>query len=452
MRDYRARTTAWRAGLLVWICFSGATRCAAQPAPATAHGPATLGPAVAALALADLEQLALQGNPTLAQAAAAVGSSRGKALQAGLYPNPTVGYAGDQIGAAGTAGELQGGFVQQTIVTAGKLRLSRAKYNQEAFEAELRALGQQYRVLNGVRMRFYELLALQRMIALHRELLKNADESLRTTREMFNTGQANRAEVLQAEIQVNDARIALRTVENRFPALWQYLTALVGAPDLPPAALQGQLEPHGPPLDWECCLNRLLQESPELQAAQAHVVYDQITLRREQVEPIPNIQLQGGAGVNFETKNVTAAGIQVGVKLPLWNRNQGTIQQVQADLARSRAEVTRVALSLRQRLADAFSRYRTAQEAAQIYRDRSIPQATEAYEVQLDMYRKRRIAWPEVVRLQRGVLEVKARYTQSLLELREAEVAICGLLLVDGLTAPPTPPPAGHLGATPDPR
>jgi cobalt-zinc-cadmium efflux system outer membrane protein len=404
------------------------------------------------LTLADLEQLALQGNPTLAQAAAAVGASRGKALQAGLYPNPTVGYAGDQIGAAGTAGELQGGFVQQTIVTAGKLRLSRAKYNQEATEAELRALGQQYRVLNGVRMRFYELLALQRMIDLHRNLLENANEALRTTKEMFNTGQANRAEVLQAEIQVNDARIALRTVENRFPALWQHLAALLGTPDLHPAPLRGQLEPNCPPLDWEASLNRLLQESPEIQAAQAHVVYDEITLRREQVEPIPNIQIQAGAGFNYETKNVTAAGVQLGVKLPLWNRNQGTIQQVQADLARSRAEVTRVSLSLRQRLADAFSRYRTALESAQIYCDRSIPQATEAYEVQLDMYKKRRIAWPQVVVLQRGVLEVKARYTQSLLELREAEVAICGLLLVDGLTAPPTPPPPTHLGATPDPR
>jgi cobalt-zinc-cadmium efflux system outer membrane protein len=396
--------------------------------------------------------MALQGNPTLAQAAAAVDASRGKALQAGLYPNPTIGYAGEQIGIAGTAGELQGGFVQQTIVTAGKLRLSRAKYHQEAYEAELRALGQQYRVLNGVRMRFYELLALHRTIDLNRSILENATESLRTTKEMFNTGQANRADVLLAEVQVNDARIALRTLENRYPALWQHLTALLGTPHLPPAPLKGQLEPEGPPLDWDSSLNRLLQDSPELQAAQAHVVHDQITLQREKVEPIPNIQLQGAAGYNFETRNAVATGVQVGIKLPLWNRNQGTIRQVQADLARSQAEVARVELSLRQRLADAFSRYQTALETSQIYRDFNVPKATEAYEVQLDMYKKRRIAWPQVVVLQRGVLEVKAKYTRSLLELREAEVAICGLLLVDGLTVPPAPPPGGHLEATPNPR
>jgi cobalt-zinc-cadmium efflux system outer membrane protein len=405
-----------------------------------------------ALSLADLEQMALQGNPTLAQAAAAVEASRGKAVQAGLYPNPTIGYAADQVGIAGTAGELQGGFVQQTIVTAGKLRLSRAKYNQEACEAELLALAQQYRVLNGVRMRFYELLALQRMIDLHRSLLGNAEESLQTYKEMLNSGQANRADVLQAEVALGDARIALRTLENRYPALWQDLTALVGSPDLPPAPLQGQLEQGGTALEWDTSLNRLLQESPELQAARAHTVHDQITLRREKVEPVPNIQLQGGAGYNFETRNAVASGIQVGIKLPLWNRNQGTIRQAEADLARSHAEVARVELALRQRLADAFNRYKTALETSQIYRDTNVPKATEAYELQMEMYKKRRTAWPDVVVLQRNLLTVKEKYTRSLLELRQAEVAICGLLLVDGLSTPPAPLSGGHLAATPDPR
>jgi outer membrane protein, heavy metal efflux system len=424
--------------------------------PAVADPPSldrtSAAPTATALSLADLEQMALQRNPTLAQAAAAVGASRGKALQAGLYPNPTIGYAGEQIGIAGTAGELQGGFVQQTIVTAGKLRLSRAKYNQQAYEAEIQALAQQYRVLNGVRMLFYELLALQRMIDLDRSILDNANEALRTTKEMLNTGQANRADVLLAEVQVSDAKIALRTLENNYPALWQHLIALVGIPDLPPAPLKGQLEPEGPPLDWGSSLDRLLQESPELQAAQAHVVYDQITLQREKVEPIPNIQLQGAAGYNFETRNAVASGVQVGIKVPLWNRNQGTIREVEADLARSHAEVARVELSLQQRLADAFNRYRTALETSQIYHDSNIPQTTEAYEIQREMYKERRTPWPQVVALQRQVLDVRQKYTRSLLELREAEVAIGGLLLVDGLSVPPGPAPGGHLEATPDPR
>jgi cobalt-zinc-cadmium efflux system outer membrane protein len=451
MRNRFTAGMVWFAYLVAATAVSGTT-LAAEPAPTGEPCP-TPGAAtnVDVLTLADLEQMALQGNPTLAQAAAAVDASRGKALQAGLYPNPTVGYRGENIGIDGSAGEFQGGFVQQTIVTAGKLRLSRAKYNQEAYEAELLALGQQYRVLNGVRLRFWELLALQRTIELHRSMVANAEEALRTTREMFNTGQANRADALLAEIRVNDAKVALLTAQNQYPALWQHLTALTGSPHLPPGPLAGQLDQAGPPLDWDCALSRVLAESPELQAAQAHVARDQITVRREKVQPIPDVQLQGAAGYSFETRNAVATA-EVGIQLPIFNRNQGTIQEARADLARSQAEVVRVELSLRQRLADAFNRYRTALETAQLYRAGIVPKAAEAYEVQSDMYRKRRAPWREVVILQRNLLEVQERYTRILLELRKAEVEIVGLLLADGLATPPAPLSGGHLEATPDPR
>ncbi|GJL52980.1 MAG: hypothetical protein NPIRA02_01120 [Nitrospirales bacterium] len=78
--------------------------------------------------LKQLEQLAQEHNPTLRQARMQIKGERAKALQAGLYPNPIVGYSGEQIGVNDTVGEFQGGFVQQRIVTAGKLRLSREKY------------------------------------------------------------------------------------------------------------------------------------------------------------------------------------------------------------------------------------------------------------------------------------------------------------------------------------
>jgi cobalt-zinc-cadmium efflux system outer membrane protein len=423
----------------------------AEPAANASASPDHPVACATALGLAELEQLALQRNPTLAQAAAAIASSKGKALQAGLYPNPTIGYQGDQMGAQGTAGELQGGYVQQTIITAGKLRLSRAKYNQEVCEAEIQALAQQLRVLNGVRLRFYEILAVQRMVEIRSRLLQNAEESLRTYREMHNAGQANRADVLLAEVEAQRARIHLHAEENRYRASWENLIAVLGAPELPLTPLLGQLEADCPPLEWESSLAHLLQDSPELQFAQAHVVHDQITVQREKVEPIPNVNLQAYTGRNFETLN-TVAGVVVGVEVPLWNRNQGSIKQAQADLARSHAEVSRVELSLRRRLANVFETYLTAWETARVCREINIPKAQEAYDVQKEMYEKRRVAWPEVVKLQRNLYLIQSEYTHSLLEFRKAEIQIQGLLLVDGLTEPPGPVPGGHLEATPQPR
>ena len=153
----QSRSTTWLASFAVTLGLSvSALASELQPATEAGNPPETKGPA-AVLLLADLEQMALQGNPTLAQAAANVETASGRALQSGLYPNPTVGYEGDRIGAAGTAGEMQGLFIDQTIVTAGKLRLNRAKSAQDVSQMEAQALAQRYRVLNGIRVRFYRL-------------------------------------------------------------------------------------------------------------------------------------------------------------------------------------------------------------------------------------------------------------------------------------------------------
>ena len=52
----------------------------------------TSGPPV--VTLASLERMAIENNPTLAQATSEIDAARGRARQAGMLPNPTVGYTG----------------------------------------------------------------------------------------------------------------------------------------------------------------------------------------------------------------------------------------------------------------------------------------------------------------------------------------------------------------------
>ncbi|MBX9681130.1 MAG: TolC family protein [Gemmataceae bacterium] len=400
--------------------------------------------------------MALQRNPTMVQAAAQIEISRDKALQAGLYLNPTLGYQGEQIGIPGpkgtrTPGEFQGGYIRQEIVTAGKLRLSRAKYQQETRAAEIQATAQQLRVVNGIEIGFYEVLAAQRLIENHRELLKNVAEGVKITEQLIAVGQGNAPDLLQAKVEANTERVALVAAQQRYRRSWEHLITLIGAPELAPMQLTGELEPNGPPLVWETELCRLLAESPEIHFAQAEVTRDEITIRREQVEPIPNIVVQGGPGYNFETPGTNWAA-QVSIRVPLFDRNQGTIRQARSDLTRAHAEVTRMELTLRRRLADAFSRYETARESVQVFREQSIPDSRKAYELYQEYFMKRRAAWPQVLVAQRTYFQLSNDYTNALFDLRRAEVEIRGLLLVDGLMSPPGPTPQGHINATPRPR
>src|SRR5437868_3865868 len=88
------------------------------------------------ITLEELQQMALQNNPTFAQSVANINAADGRKKQSGLYPNPTVGYQGEQIRGGSFHGGEQGFFVQQDIATGGKLGLNRKIFDQELKQAE----------------------------------------------------------------------------------------------------------------------------------------------------------------------------------------------------------------------------------------------------------------------------------------------------------------------------
>jgi hypothetical protein len=102
--------------------------------------------------LADFERLALKDNPTLKQAQAISAESSALARQAGLWPNPSVGYEGAEIRGGSFHGGEQGGFVQQNIVLGGKLRLRREVFEQQHRSDELGIEEQKLDVLGAVRV------------------------------------------------------------------------------------------------------------------------------------------------------------------------------------------------------------------------------------------------------------------------------------------------------------
>jgi len=56
--------------------------------------------------LEQAQKIASESNPTLRQAEAEIRATKARQQQAGLYPNPTVGYTGDEIrGGAGGSGK-----------------------------------------------------------------------------------------------------------------------------------------------------------------------------------------------------------------------------------------------------------------------------------------------------------------------------------------------------------
>ena len=297
----------------------------------------------AELTLEQLQEMALTNNPTLAQAKAGVRAAAGRSQQAGLWPNPTIGYRGDEIRGGSYGGGEQGVFVQQNVILGGKLGLDRKIFDAEGKQAAAEADEQRLRVENGVRIAFYQSLAMQAMVETRAKLRDIAKDAAETTRQLFNVGQADEPDVLEADVEADQDDLAVITEQQEQQRAWSVLAAVVGKPDLALEHLHGDLE-ELPDVDAEQILQTILRDSPAVKIAQLGVTRAEAESVRAQHESIPDLFLRAGYAYSFEQLDSVvpprAAGseafAEVGVNLPIFNRNQGNIAAADADRERAK--------------------------------------------------------------------------------------------------------------------
>jgi cobalt-zinc-cadmium efflux system outer membrane protein len=395
--------------------------------------------------LDQVEKMASETNPTLRQAVAEIRASKARQQQVGMYPNPSVGYIGDEIRGGSVGGGKQGVFVQQTIVTAGKLGKSREVLGAESKLAEIEAQEQQTRVTTAVKMAFLRVLAAQEWLEARRDLAKIAEDGAQTQRELMNTGQADESEVLEAEVDAQRMRMAARMQENTLREEWRSLAAVVGQPALPLATVTGDLEIGWPELNEEEAVESIAKQSPAVQIAETATGRARAALTRAQREPIPDIVIRAGVEYNHETLGSVpwAKGweglAEASVELPIFNRNQGNIVASLADIDRAEQEKIRVALTLRERAASVVDQYANAKLMAMEYRDEILPHAKKAYGLLVDKYGLMLASYPRVLGAKRKLYELQIEYIAALEGVWTNGLALQGYLLTDGLEAPARP-------------
>jgi len=449
-------TRGWfRAGLVATVVLAGPGSVFGQAGSATG-APEPPAPAERFLRLDELERMALEKNPTVSQADAIVRAVLGRRRQAGLYPNPIVGYGGEDITARQPGRSKHFLWVQQSIITAGKRGLVKAAIEQERVHAEAEVEMQRQRVVNAVRVLYYEVLGAARLVELRRDLVGIARDAAEVSEDLYNIGQADRPDVLEVEIEARRAEVDLERAEHDYQRAWHELAAMIGEPDLPPTPLAGDLEADVPVLDEQAVREQVLTWSPELRIARARLEHARASLRRAQADRIPNFFVRGGAGYNFERfgpgKDVGPEFfVEVGIPLPIFDRNQGTINQAEAQVRLAESEVRRTELDLRTRLAGVLRDYRSAARTLEGYRRGILQNAQRGYEMYRARFGEMAAAYPQVLIAQRTLAQVRAEYIRALVEARQAATLLQGFLVTGGLQAPEAVPgePAVTIEAVP---
>lgn len=395
-------------------------------------------PAWPALDLESLKQIAAENHPSLREASAHIDALLGKRTQAGLWPNPEVGYSGQQIASQGLA-EQHGVYVGQKIITAQKLRTDQSVVSMEIRKAQHNYDAMRLRLETDVTIAYYEVLAAQAMLDQTSELVRIAEEGYKTAEALRRGSEASRIDVLQAKLEVDSAHILHDNAINRHAAAWRNLATLIGQRDLPLQPLAGSLRDGAGEYTWEDALAVLLEQSPELHAAVAAAERARWVHQRAMREVYPNIDANGIVQRDYSTQGWNGA-LQVTIPVPVVNRNQGAIREALANIAVAEQAVERTRLKLENRLAKVFEQYENARKQVARYENELLPTAKEQLELTARVFRAGEVGYLNLLTAQRSYSLVLVNAVDAQRDLAVASARISGLMLEGSLEAAPEEP------------
>ena len=382
--------------------------------------------------LEELLSLAFANNPAIKELAATTQIAAGYRTQVGLYANPMLGYQGQQLADAGTDQHLL--FVQQQIITGDKRALNRAVLN-EAVRAQVQELeAQKLRVATDIKTAYYDSLRIQEQLASIDQFFELLKQGVNAAEKRMQAGEGSKIDLLQTQVQVKQLELDRRQLSASLSARLREIVALAGMPNIQLQAVAGELPKLPANQDWKAVEDGLVATSPEYAAAQARIRQASAAIRRQESQPLPNLNVQFGAGVDNSTDS-GMMNVQVGAPIPVFNKNQGNIAAARAEYCRAVQEAQRIDNAIRARLAIASGDYARAAEAVDMYLSELLPAAQETLDLAEGAYRAGEQDFIQLLVTRRTYFDTNLAYIAARAQLATAQAQIDGYLLTGALNA-----------------
>ena len=237
-------------------------------------------------------------------------------------------------------------------------------------------------------------------------------------------------------MQHSEVELFRRRSEFSFRGIWTELLAIAGCPGATGTQIVGSLRLDLIPRDWDVTYSLIEETSPELRANCSRIARATANLDRQRVQPIPNLSVLVAAGRDNGTDS-EMINTQVGIPVPIFNRNQGNIDAAWAEYCRATQAHERIKLSLRARLARVAQDYDSASIQVRTYEEEIVPKADEALDLAEQAYRAGELDFAQLLLVRRTFFDTNLQYITSMAEFAEASVLVEGLLLSGGLLETP---------------
>lgn len=223
-----------------------------------------------------------------------------------------------------------------------------------------------------------------------------------------------RVESLRAELE---AKSAGAHAEAAKAVLGRFLLGALG----PRFALSTELDPTQFTEISPELLAEVVERNPEVLAAASRLEASRWTVAAEKADRVSGLSLSSFWLTELDRR---AAGVTLGLSIPLWNRNEGGVRVAQGERAESEFELLGIRTKVGIEVERAVRAERSARELAIAYRREILPAAAEALSIvrfSLSQGEANLLSWLEA---RRSYLEILRASYQAQLEafLQRAEI------------------------------
>jgi len=378
------------------------------------------------ITLRDAMTLALVNNPKLKAFSLDIRAAEARKLQAGLLPNPEIDLEVEEFG--GTGGRA--GFdSSQTSIQIGQLieladKRSRRTHlaTLEKDLAELDFKSKRLDVMSDVARAFIDVLAAQEQISLSKELVDLSEKTHSTVAERVRAGQDSPVEETKAKIALSNTRIEFERAGKELVSARYQLTASWGSSNPAFEKVSGGFyDMSGAPSLEE--LAGLISQNPDMARWPSEKERSRAALELEKAKAASDIKLGGGIQY-FDEGDDSAFILGLSIPMPLFDRNQGNIQEAMYMLAKTEEQRKAVETNLRAALAEASTKLSSSFSEITIIKNDVLPLARSAFDAAGQGYREGKFEYLMVLDSQRTFFEVRGRYIEALAGYHKARTDV----------------------------
>ncbi|MGH8101036.1 MAG: TolC family protein [Chthoniobacterales bacterium] len=384
------------------------------------------GDASALLSLGEVTRLVLENNPAIQQALRKWNAARARVAQEVTWDDLKVSgnsRAARFVDVAPNSFSDQIVSVEQVVPITGK-NLTRGRVaTANALAVFEQARREQLNVLAEARTSYFRLLNANAQLRLNRKNLTSLRQIAEVSRSRYEVGKANAADALAAELEASKLLESEQDIARNISAEQSQLNVLMNRDAFSPLNTSDDAEVATLRWSMDEARRRMLGNRPEIKMAQAKIDMEKsrLNLARRNWIPDPAVTVQAQ---RYDDSRQAASEIDAGVSFTVPWLNPGkysaAIREAKENLAAEEQAFERTNAESLGELRNVLQKVHTAKHHVDLFRDKLVPQARQAFEANQFSYESGKATFLDWITAQRNLRDIEAMEQQHIADYRVA--------------------------------